>query len=433
HIVSVSNAANVPDHESVAGVLQYNDPVRGRRLQAHMLGDSEGAGGLWLDADIKSDVWRKRFGLFRLDPGLLWSDAAMSSDQQGFYVRMERRSLRNHITAGADLNRTDIDDNPAVNGLRTLSAFLTGGRFIDTRTSVGGTLGIRDVNSSDGVSADDSGEVELSVYTNRRMDRGTTRVQLLLADLREGGSHGQRTGITLDQTWRPGGDMELSGTLGFETERDTGNDEDRVTAGILYNHEIGSMLRWDANLNWSRISRSAAGTDGDSINASVALLWRFLPGWEAGLQARINEASETGSTGLGTTDFNQREKSLLLSVRHTRAAGRSFDRDGHDTGKAGYGTVEGVVFFDENRDGFQQAGEKTAPGVYVYLDRRYQRPTDRDGRFHFRRVPAGDHGLGIMLEDIPLPWGLDDESPRRITVDVRGRSTVLFPLVRFDE
>jgi hypothetical protein len=332
-----------------------------------------------------------------------------------------------------DINVTDIDDSPFINGLETYSAFLTGGRFLDLKTSVGGTVSLRDINSTDSVTDDDSREIELSVYTNRRMPFGTTRVQLQAADLHDGSARGNRTGITWDQSWNLRGSLEISSTLGFEDERGTGNDEERFTSGVLVSYDLGSMLRWDANINWSHISRSVAGTDGDSVNASLAVLWQFLPGWEAILQARVNEASQSGSSGLGTTDFNEREKTLLLSIRHNRATGRPFERYGFDTGKTGYGTIEGVVFFDENRDGIRQAGEKLATGVYVYLDRRYQKATDRDGRFEFRPVPAGDHGVSIMLEDIPLPWGLDDESARRVTVNVRGRSTVLIPLVRFDE
>lgn len=432
-LVSVSNAAIVPDHTSIAGVIQHDDPALKRRLQAHLLGDSEGASGIWLDGDFHNSVWRKRFGLFRLEPNLLWSDTTMSSDQQGVYARIERRSLRNHLSAGMEINSTDIEDNPLVNGLRTVSAFVNGGRYIDIRTSVGGTLSIRDVSSTDGVSENDSGKIEVSAYTNKRFSFGTSRLQGLLADVREGDSHGLRSGITLDQSWELHGDMALSATLGFETERNTGSDSDRVTAGLLFRRELGSILRWDASINWSGVSRSASGSNGNSLNASAAVFWRFMPGWEAGLRARINDASQSGASGIGATDFDEREKTLLLSIRHSRTTGRAFDRYGHDTGKTGYGTVEGVVFYDENRDGIQQAGEERAAGVYVYLDGRYQKVTDLDGLCEFSPVTAGDHAVSLMLEDIPLPWGLDDESPRHVTVNVRGRTTVVFPLVRFDE
>ncbi|MDX1697934.1 MAG: SdrD B-like domain-containing protein, partial [Thiohalobacterales bacterium] len=315
----------------------------------------------------------------------------------------------------------------------TASAFLTGGRFLDFRTSVGGTLSFRDVSSVDGITVDDSRETELSFYTTRRMRVGAARVQLSIAELRSGPAHGHLAGITWDQRWELRGDMDISSSVGFDTERGTGNDENRFTAGVLLNRDLGRDIRWDASLNWSHVSRDVAGTNGDSINAGFSLLWRFMPQWEAMLRASFNEASQAASSGLVGSDFTEREKTLLLSIRHARATGRPFERFGSDSGAKGYGVIEGVVFYDDNHDGMRQASEKPAAGVYVYLDGRYAQTTDRDGRYEFTPVFAGEHTISIMLEDIPLPWGLDDESPRRVNVDVRGRTTASFPLVRFDE
>ena len=53
-------------------------------------------------------------------------------------------------------------------------------------------------------------------------------------------------------------------------------------------------------------------------------------------------------------------------------------------------------------------------------------------RVEFWPVAGGDHVISIRVEDVPLPWGLEDETPRRINVPVRGRVTVDFGLVRLD-
>ena len=90
-------------------------------------------------------------------------------------------------------------------------------------------------------------------------------------------------------------------------------------------------------------------------------------------------------------------------------------------------------FFDENRDGVRQAGERAASGVFVYLDRRYERVTDNEGRYNFNAVPAGKHQLSIAVEDLPLPWVLDDETPQTVSVAVRESSLANFALTRIIE
>jgi hypothetical protein len=59
--------------------------------------------------------------------------------------------------------------------------------------------------------------------------------------------------------------------------------------------------------------------------------------------------------------------------------------------------------------------------------------TDRDGRYVFTPVPAGLHDVTLAQEDLPLPWGLLDEAPRPVQVEVRGSAVLDFPLRRLDE
>jgi hypothetical protein len=39
----------------------------------------------------------------------------------------------------------------------------------------------------------------------------------------------------------------------------------------------------------------------------------------------------------------------------------------------------------------------------------------------------------LALEDLPLPWGLLDEAPRRVSVSVRQRSEVDFALQQINQ
>jgi hypothetical protein len=62
------------------------------------------------------------------------------------------------------------------------------------------------------------------------------------------------------------------------------------------------------------------------------------------------------------------------------------------------------------------------------LDGRYETRTDQNGFYSFLPVPTGDHELIVLMDNLPLPWGLDDETPRRARVSYRAMATVNFPL-----
>jgi hypothetical protein len=45
-------------------------------------------------------------------------------------------------------------------------------------------------------------------------------------------------------------------------------------------------------------------------------------------------------------------------------------------------------------------------------------------------VQAGEHEVSIAVEDLPLPWGLEDDRPQPVTVTVRGVADIDFTLTR---
>lgn len=432
-LVSANGLESLPDHQSVAGALQYRTGDGSQQYQGHALADSLGNTGYWVDGDSLLGRWRNRFGAFRIAPDLLWTDSMLASDQQGFYARSDLRLLSYQLGGGLDYTETDINNDPVIIGTRSSNLFLNANRRLTRLTSAGGALNIRDTRPESGGLATALRDARLSLFTAHDFSFGTSRLQVEAADIRNGTRHGYGEGITWDQGWHDNSRLRLSSTLGYETEQNTGNDMTRYIAGLLVYHDFSSVLRWDANINWTRAHDEIAGSYDDSVSGSLSLLWQFLPGWEASLRALDNVYNQQAPGNNSVTAVADQERSVLLSVRYTRASGRPFERYGRDTGKSGYGTVSGELFFDENHDGVRQAGEAAAAGVYVYLDRRYQQVTDRSGRFTFNPVAAGDHSVSIAQEDLPLPWGLDDERPRAVTVKVREDQFIQLPLVRSDE
>lgn len=154
---------NTPDHQSAATALQFETPDQRNRYIGHVLVDSKGQYGIWADGDNRIRHWRHRYGLFRLDPELLWSDNEPNNDQQGGYLRSEMRTLRYDFTAGLDLNQTNIDNRSQRAGNNLYNGFLNGSWRMTSKTNLGGTLTLRHRNPRDDLTDDDTRSYILEV------------------------------------------------------------------------------------------------------------------------------------------------------------------------------------------------------------------------------------------------------------------------------
>jgi hypothetical protein len=124
---------------------------------------------------------------------------------------------------------------------------------------------------------------------------------------------------------------------------------------------------------------------------------------------------------------------IWLTVSYQRSKGQPYPRFGRtQDGMSGSGEISGELYFDENRDGVRQPSERAAGGVIVVLDGQYETRTDAQGRYSFAPVPTGAHELSVVTDDLPLPWGLDNEAPRRVVVRFRQDAPVDFPLIVMD-
>ena len=124
----------------------------------------------------------------------------------------------------------------------------------------------------------------------------------------------------------------------------------------------------------------------------------------------------------------------MLYVRLEGGSGTPFQSLGLRTpGSAGTGSVRGIVYFDNNRDGTQQADERGVPGVEVEIDGRYRVTTDRDGRFEFPIVATGNHRITLRLDTVPLPWGAALERGLEVNVPLRGIAPAAIPVVKVGE
>ncbi len=88
----------------------------------------------------------------------------------------------------------------------------------------------------------------------------------------------------------------------------------------------------------------------------------------------------------------------------------------------GYGTIEGIVFNDINRNGFQDKGEEGIKEITIRLEDGSTVKTDEKGYYQFSRVEVGGHLITLDVRRIPAEYSII--SPERIGVELKLRETV---------
>jgi hypothetical protein len=96
----------------------------------------------------------------------------------------------------------------------------------------------------------------------------------------------------------------------------------------------------------------------------------------------------------------------------------------------GYGSIEGVVFNDINRNGRQESGEEGIKGITISMEDGSLAKTDDKGFYRFPRVEAGSHFMTLDVKRIPAEYNII--SPEKRTAEIKLRETlrVNFQLIK---
>jgi len=425
---SLKNSPSIINHESFAGLIQYWNEDRQQKYQLHTLADSTGNWGLWMDGESRIRRWQHKFGIFRFEPELLWTDVQIVNDLQGFYWRADTRSYLRTWSLGLDLNSTNVRSDPDLSGIITVRGFISNSRRLNFKTTIGGNVNFGLQRSGPGISTEPSESYEITGFVNREFDFGFSRLQVDFGETLSDVSPQRGYSVMWDHDWNLPRRHNLNNTLSWEYQDDDGDVSKTTTAGLSYRGSIMTDLELNSNLVFVRSEGDTLGRSRD-INFNLGLFWRPLRDWQVGLTANWAHNVLHPPTGLKLSDTERR---FLLTVRRAHTAGRSPILLGRERGRGGNGRVTGRVFFDENHDGKWSPNEAGIASLPIYLNDRFVRQTDRDGLFEFWPVPTGEHDIIIGLEDVPLPWTLDDESPRKIEVFNRDDTIIDFPLVRLN-
>jgi hypothetical protein len=426
----VKGALNTPDHTSVGLAAEYATPDGGRRLQLHGLADSGGHAALWFDGEERSLSLYHHYGLYRFDQNVAWADFPVASGQQGLYWRADSRGVGRGYSMGAEYTETNFQRDPAQALVRTAQVFGTVNQRVDRLSTVGGSLNLRASRTLEppgGVSTvPDSNRIDGQVFGSRETLVGVTRLQVTFgADLRNGGDRTQ--GVQWDQEIAR---LGLGTTLGYADEyTETLGRTHRVNAALIFRGVYVGDAYASANANVYQLRADSRATE---VGTQVAgsLRWRLGRYWTLDNTLSWRRTRNPDLNVLGNPPGD--EKVVMLTLRYDSVSGTPYYAAG-SRGPAASSRVSGTVFFDENHDGVQQAGEKAGAGITVVLDNVYRAITDATGRFEFVSIGPGTHRVSLQVDKVPLPWGLLDEAPRAVDAQVRGNAEVIFPLVRLNQ
>lgn len=407
--------------------------------------------GVFLETGLRMGAYRHEIGLYSAQPNLRFGDYLMPSDNRGAYWRVDINGLRLGWGLGLDIE----EQNPQRQAGRLAS--------VRTGLSVNGQYRWgRDTSIGANVNANQSryrsvlgmpmpnglGDGQRSLYASTylqtklqttwapsRLRASVRRNEVLVAN----GVAATGEELEWEQDWitaryetqRP----ELTTTVGVARDRSEGQSELKPTAGLRMrvwpdaDWSIGASLRYTARNSNLATSRGLSGT----LETEKVL----SGGWRLGASASLNQAVVNVSGAFYQSQpllSRSNDKQFAVYLRWEGVSGSSVRGPGLRTGGAvGGGSLDGVIYFDANRDGVQQAGENGVPKVEVLLDGRYRVTTDAAGRFEFPLVSTGPHRLTIQSESVPLPWGVADEQGTRVEVPLRGQATSRIPVVRVGE
>lgn len=391
------------------------------RFQLNVL-DSENSAtdpgrGAWFDGYVQDGNIAHSFGLFHLDPLLLWGNQIVANDARGGYYRAFYSSLRWLWDAGADYF-TPVEDS------RVSTTFLSGSLryqfFRDLSAGFGGSVRRQDSTAWQGF-----------VFVEHIERYLTGRAQI---DHVEDGRR-EETVLNLNQTWNVPAGTRLNTTVALGRYRDDQvRNSNQIGLAAYGGGDIARNVSLDLNVQWRHSSGEAEPT---STTGSLSLTWSFLPelrliatGYHSRARSRMPLAVTSPLDPVLPDNLTRiNDTGFFAILRYETRAGSLAAPLGGSPG-AGAGRIAGVVFLDGNDDGRFAAGEQGAANVTVILNGRYSVRTDAQGRFEFPAVASGRHAITVMSDNLPLPWALVNDGRIEFDVSVRGTVNVDIPAQR---
>jgi len=198
-----------------------------------------------------------------------------------------------------------------------------------------------------------------------------------------------------------------------------GGKENDLSGKIGLNYYLSGNLSCWGEAIYSKLKDREDDTRGDKIEAAFGLSAQ-LP-WDVQVYGdiRYDQILNPQNENLKSKGFqaNLRVMKKFNWGTSEKIAGL---KGGVET--KGYGTIEGAVFNDINRNGVQDKGEEGIKEIKIRLEDGSTVKTDEKGYYQFSRVEVGGHFLALDVRRIPAEYSIT--SPDKIRIEVKLRETV---------
>jgi hypothetical protein len=371
------------------------------------------AQGLWLDGSFSTAGNLNQWGLFHLEPNLSWLDASVASNLQGGYWRHSWRTRQWSSESALELLQPAQGDTPA--GFFATQAV----RYqYSTLISYGGSLSLRRYN----------GDAEaVQVYGQWSHGLGSTRVQVEAA---RSDPADKLLRVQIDHDVNASADLRFATSLSVDREKRSGLPSRGFGLALNADWQLTPYLVFTQTAQ----SRFVGGQAQYTLNSGLS--WRIAPQWSLNATVFAVQGNpqpgavvQSPLTPAPAARKTLQDKGVFVSLRYSEAAGSARAPIGGTVGSAA-GSVQGVIYLDENGNGKQEASERGVPQVTVLLNGRFAASTDAQGKFEFPYVAAGNHGVTVVSDNLPLPWGISGEGKQTIRVYSRDLTRVTYGAVK---
>lgn len=332
-------------------------------------------------------------------------------------------------SAGLDLSQSNVESDPSRAGRINASGFLSTTHRFTRATTIGGIATASVVRDGSGLPVEESEFFSLTGNISHQFPIGLSRLQATVGRTFATTSFSEDYLLIWDHEWALSRENRLSHTLSWERRDEALDLSTRSAAAVTATRDLSDTFNASGTVAYVHADSEVSGAS-DNLNLIGSLSWQPFYDWQLSLTAIWDR---NVSDALGSTSGSIDDRRVFLTLQYAHASGSPIVALGTASGQAGIGRITGRVFFDENNDGLWNPSERGARGVPVFLDSRVVRITDPQGTFEFYPVSAGEHLLTVSVADVPLPWGVLDETPRRFTIDAREDMVFDLPLVKLNQ
>jgi len=384
-------------------------------IQATSKQPLEASHGWWIEAAHAIASTEQAVGLYHLESGLNWAGISMPSNLQGGFWKFQHNNRQISLHGTLDLLRSleRFDDTGFYGSVN-------GSMRVDRLNRVGGGFAVREFRGKG-----------LSAYADwrRTSDFGATGLRVDVTQAQEGGRDERR--LSLDHEWNMPLGWMLNTSAGLARTSpysNAGQDINSVLAAASFTVPLTAQATLRGTIGAEMASRAR-----DRFNLNLNASWRLTQDWSLDAQILQTTGLQTAQSldPLAPSPTTQRipGRSFLLMLRYEHRAGTRMMPLGGEPQHGG-GSVEGTVFYDENRNGRQEANERGVAGVTVTLDSRWAVRTDGQGKFAFPLVASGTRKVSVRNEALPLPWSVAPDAQKEVLVTLRETATITIAVQR---